>query len=178
VNEIVLPDVLGSTQQTVSAVQAVLPELSTAFNYMGVLQGKTMSQLGACAKFYVENVPNFTTFGIPRHLLTSMAAGPDDHYRAQIAKLIRNQFGDDYQIHLLGTNPKYIAELVYWNVTFEKNKVRGVDTSAPYNYTFANEMIRPGVERERPDNYFDLAADVFPEPLLSYNIQRARKWSE
>jgi hypothetical protein len=175
VNEIVLPDVLGNAAETVAKAQGASAWVRGAFNYMGVIQGKNPQQLLACAKAFAD-LPYITTVGIPRHILTSLNAGPEDHYRAQAVRVIRNQFEDRFQIHLLGTNPKYIAELMFYDVAFDRHDVRGVDTSAPYNYTFANEPIRPGVEINRPADYFNLAATSLPDPLLTHNLNRVRKW--
>src|SRR5690348_15016690 len=105
VNEIVVPDVLGSMDDTLELAKTFFQfGVDTRFKYMGVVQGKTYDECCACVEAYYETFGEITVLGIPRHLITTC---DKDNIRSELALYIRRRH-PGYQVHLLGTNPEYI----------------------------------------------------------------------
>jgi len=175
VNEIVVPDVLGDADATWDKANAFESSVQDAkFNYMGVIQGANTDELIWMVQSYATK-PWITTLGIPRHLLTSFPLGDQRNARVVIAQWIHDNFRGRFQLHLLGTNPKYITEITDYRTQFAMYGVRGVDTSAPFNYAFSQKPIESGVEVNRPNNYFTLPASAFDEQYLALNLIRLKK---
>lgn len=172
VNEIVVPDVLGNMMETLQLVKEFFQlGVDHRFKYMGVIQGQTLDECCACVEAYYEEHGNITVLGIPRHLIDTCK---DKTVRAQLALYIR-QNCPGYQVHLLGTNPSYIKELRDHATEFHAAGVRGVDTSAPFNYAWGAKSMLKGERCDRPEYYFDIALPTTQS--LDYNIQLLKAWT-
>lgn len=173
VNEIVVHDVMNEFYDTRDRVQAwndyVIPN---TFNYMGVVQGKTLDECKDCINFYLD-VPWITSIGIPRHLITTVKNAMTE-IRISLVLYIREQQGNDISIHLLGTSPDYITELRDWGESFRRHGVRGIDTSAPFNYAMASELVSDGNVVLRPKGYFKRTE--LNEEVLDLNIKALHDW--
>lgn len=172
VNEIVVPDVLGNMDETLQLTKDFFRfGVDHRFKYMGVVQGKTFDECCACVEAYYETFGEITVLGIPRHLISTC---DDDQVRSNLALYIRRTH-PGYQVHLLGTNPEYIRELKDKQHEFHIAGVRGVDTSAPYNYAYYAKSLLDGDIALRPDNYFDVS--ISQTQALNYNIELLKTWT-
>ena len=173
VNEIVIHDVMQDAAATWTKTQAFVSSFQPQFNYMGVLQGSSWDELRWLAERY-NSVPRITTIGIPRHLITTLG---DNQARVRVAARLTELYGNRFKIHLLGTSPDYIKEVGDNLKYFERLGVRGVDTSAPFNYTYANASMGTALSVARPSGYFDLPDTSFDPGFLDLNLQYMRRWS-
>ena len=176
-NEIVVPDVLGDAPATFALAETFAGTISEKFNYMGVVQGANVDELIWIVQQYSQ-MSWITTLGIPRHLLTSMQGLIGARARVVVAKYLHDTFPGRFKVHLLGTNPAHITEVWDYRNEFSLYGVRGVDTSAPFNYAFANQPMQANVNVDRPANYFSLTADKFDPAYLELNFLRLKKAAE
>jgi hypothetical protein len=175
VNEIVVPDTIGdaaATWQQTNAFEGTI--MADKFNYMGVIQGANVDELIWMVQQYATK-PWITTLGVPRHLMTSMLGVFTPDARVVVARWIHQNFPKRFKLHLLGTNPEYITELSDFRTEFGLYNVRGVDTSAPFNYAFANKPMQTGVVVNRPSDYFSRGSNEFNPSFLELNYLRLKK---
>ena len=176
-NEIVVPDKMNDAAATIQLMKDYQPFKTQAFNYIGVLQGTTWSDLAWMVDTYYGK-PWIDTIGIPRHLLTSLTSGFDSTIRVKLAQYITTQYPGRFNIHLLGTSPDFIQETWDNRRDFELYKVRGVDTSAPFNYAYAGKPVGQQIKVVRPADYFNLVDTTFDGEYLSLNLHRLKKWTD
>jgi hypothetical protein len=176
VNEVVLPDVMGDAQGTIKAVEAVFDDTwhpTNHFGLMGVVQGTTLEECSDLVKYYLGmQGRTLTSIGLPRCLIRTVGL---DQVRLLLAEFIRGM-DKRIAIHLLGTAPQFIFELRDFGRDFRALNVRGVDTSAPFVYTQADEFIGDGNCRQRRSDYFDAPRKTFSRPLLQQNIDTLVRW--
>jgi len=172
VNEIVVPDVLGDMYATLKLAKEFFQYgVDHRFKYMGVVQGQSLDECCACVEAYYSDHGNITVLGIPRHLIHTTNT---KDIRAQLASYIRGNY-PGYQVHLLGTNPSYIKELRTHATDFAIAGVRGVDTSAPFNYAWGAKSMLEGQHCGRPEYYFEI--NLPTTQALDYNIQLLKAWT-
>jgi len=178
VNEIVVPDVLCDMEATLNLVKGFQDVAlnSPEFNYMGVLQGLTMAELLECLRMYAQ-MSYISTIAIPRHVETTVGYGT----RWRIVRHIREHYsfpqGPHYQIHLLGTNPAYINELIVHNRDYEDAGVRGVDTASPYYYAMNGKLIKDLEGCKRPDDYYNHKFTKSEHQLAKANTSEVSLWT-
>jgi hypothetical protein len=170
VNEIVVPDVLrdmATTRQLAVEFES-LAVRCPQFNYMAVVQGRTMDELRACADV-LGDIDYIDTLAIPRHVETTAGLGA----RAELVRHIFNEVGTP--IHLLGCNPEVIDEMGEWGETYRRYNVRGVDTASPFYYTMSHTlMAATNIVFRRPEDYFELKCRA--TDLLEANISIMKNW--
>lgn len=166
VHEIVVPDVLGDMYATLQMAKEFFRfGVDSRFKYMGVVQGQSLDECCACVEAYYTDHGNITVLGIPRHLISTCKK---KDIRSDLALYIRSNY-PGYQVHLLGTNPSYIRELSDAKEAFQVAGVRGVDTSAPFNYAYHGKSILEGNYAGRVEDYFNL--NLPTTQALNYNIE-------
>lgn len=176
-NEIVIPDVLGDLNNTLVLLREFEVEIQQnnwdrEFSFMGVIQGESIQEIEDClwqyaCKAWIKSI------GIPRHLIDTLG---EPGIRASIATKISRVYGPRFAIHLLGTNKNYIRELSRFKLEFERAHVRGVDTSAPFNYANVGKFIDHWDRISRPGNYFNLEQHHFNIPCVKHNIEAVQEW--
>lgn len=173
-DEVVAHDVIGDFEATVKRTTTFL-DVKLATNddaKVGiVVQGDNMDECNRVIDYFAEHdrlASAFEVFYLPRHVLKF-----DREARLKLAEKIHDVFDDKYEIHCLGTNPIWMQEVEELG---QQQIVRGVDTSAPFNYAFATTYIDMGAPVSRPDNYFDLPVDAFTSAVLDANIRRLKAW--
>jgi hypothetical protein len=180
VNEIVAPDVLGDSEQTIREVLDFDKYLRShehdvsQFNFMGVVQGQTWSDVCKVIDFY-SRLDWITAIGVPRILCDTLGE-PDA--RVGVVRTVQTDYGSRFQIHLLGTNPRYIRELSRFSSDFASLGVRGVDTSAPYNYANCGKFVDHFDSISRPGEYFHLDAHHFGSVQLKHNLEVMQEWTK
>jgi len=180
-NEIVMPDVICNSEGTLTAIDEFIYDLNESdddfshLQLMAVVQGETIEE---CYDFIrkVEKSGVAGTLGIPRHLINTLA---DPSARCRLATFIEGTFGiGRFDVHFLGTNSSWIGEVHVLGRDFPW--ARGVDSSAPFNYTIAGEDLGvPEPERahiDRPNAYFTSTRTLDTE-LLQKNINTYTMWA-
>jgi hypothetical protein len=173
-DEVVAHDVIGDFEATIKRTTMFLDtKLATDADVkVGVVvQGDNMDECNRVIDYFAEHnrlADAFQVFYLPRHVLKF-----DREARLKLAEKIHDVFDDKYEIHCLGTNPIWMQEVEELG---QQKIVRGVDTSAPFNYAFATTYIDMGAPVSRPDNYFDLPVDAFTSAVLDANIRRLKAW--
>jgi len=172
VDELVIPDTIGDRVSTIEKANAFLYEFdqrvedNLKLNYMSLMfvaQGDSIQEFMQSIA-WAATQQRIDVIGLPRHALETCQ---DPHVRAYLADFIMTE-APGKRVHLLGTAPWHITE-IRDNVWCEN--VRSVDTSAPFNYAYANRKIRMGTKISRPRDYFDLPIEAFSEDRLDYNIE-------
>jgi hypothetical protein len=180
VQEVVMPDVLGDLEGTKQEVldfnehlyrPTNIAELHD-FRYMGVIQGQTWNDVITCIDFY-NSFDHVTTLGIPRILLDTLG---DPEARLSVCRNITERYGSRFALHLLGTNPNYIRELSRFGSEFVALGVRGVDTSAPFNYANCGKFVEHFDNISRPGEYFHLDQHHFDNISVKHNCQEMIDW--
>lgn len=178
VKEVVVPDVLRDRGRTLRRAREFWGAIHTYtrwptndYDYMAVVQGRTMAEVEACLEGFSRF--NFiNTIGIPRHLLETLNQLTA---RISIARMIKQRYGSRWNIHFLGTNPIWMGEILH--AADEVSFVRSVDTSAPFNYAMAGQLIRTTSNAvHRPDKYFSQKPDLLSMPLVEHNISILKGW--
>lgn len=177
VNEIVVPDTMQDAEATLQQARNFTLHgwvQANTYNYMGVVQGTSYAECWDCI-YGFNALPYITTLGIPRHLLTTIG----EDARINLVNYIRKQHSHSrFQIHLLGMNPAYTNELISFGRAYKALNVRGIDTSAPFYYALAGQLLgyyRGEVAITRPDNYFD--REIGTAELFTYpNIAIMKDW--
>lgn len=172
VDEVVLPDVIGDAEGTIAKGKEALRQLSSGNIHFGgqvmvVAQGKTINECYMCIDAF-RGYDGVATIGIPRHLL-SIHGGA----RYVLTKYIHDVHRGRFQVHYLGTNALNVRE-VMGSASGYVGPVRGVDTSAPFNYAYACERIDSGAVVRRPQGYFKMGRRL--EHLVNHNIEVLKDW--
>jgi hypothetical protein len=173
--ELVLPDVYKDPEGTKKAVQAWedydhrgdIGRLRD-YKYMAVVAGATYQNCMKLVSWYA-NKPYINTLGIPRHFVNTIGM----RARIQLAGMIHDLYGDRFELHMLGTNPTWMEELKEFK---GMHIVRGVDTSAPFNYAFHGSYVNSGRHFSRPTGYFELPASAFNTDVARTNIAIMKGW--
>ena len=175
-DEIVVPDVMGDASATVERARQFLEIKDDLRRYklMGVVQSQgSLGEVIRCIQAFDE-MP-ITTLGIPRHLVDK-----DKYFRYNVLNYLRGfNYDKRFEVHLLGTNPKWPAEIC--TIADIHPWVRGVDTSLPYNYAIAGKRldgknVPSGSEIRRPEAYFDKKQDI-EFAILAENINTYLRWA-
>lgn len=171
VHEIVVPDELGDVAQTLSLATHFQKYVDERFHYMGVVQGQDLKECYACIRGFTT-LNYIRTIGVPRHLLTTI--GTEARYH--IVQFIRSMYAQRYNIHLLGTNPEFMGEFDAYGNSYRAFNVRGVDTSAPFNYAMEGvSLLESDKVVLRPNDYFHR---TIPDPARMYsNVTIMKDWT-
>lgn len=166
-DEVVAHDVLFDAAQTIRQTKRFLQAAAEYYKYKDkrpkigiVAQGKTMDEVkGVISELAPRDLVD--VIYLPRHLVTTIT----NDARIQLAYWIA-QSPYDLEVHCLGTNPAWIEEVSYLAGI---PNVRGVDTSAPFNYAFAG-MLDYSTAVKRPENYFEWPMQSFGHPLVAADL--------
>lgn len=176
VREIVVPDELDSRDRTIQKARHFWttlvnsPYAYTSYDYMGVAQGSTKLEVETCIESF-SKLGFVKTIGIPRRLIRRTG---NSIIRIELARTIRQRYGNRFQIHFLGMSPHWLGEIAF--ATQEVPFVRSVDTSAPFVYAMEGKKIHRQAEPiHRRPNYFD-DMQVINEDLLQDNIRVLKRW--
>lgn len=180
-NEIVVPDALEDTVETISRAKAFAPYAEPNYKYMGVIQGTTQQEVLKCLNFF-DNAPDMqyiTCLGVPR-VLNKI----EPHFRVEFTEfLLANQFHSKFQIHYLGAGPSIreiaaLASHVEGNETEDWDSVgfRGHDTSLPIYLGLVGVDVTYGPYHKRPEWYFQ--SKEVPRPdIMEKNIFKYLTWA-
>lgn len=172
-DELVLPDVIGDSVGTVAAIHKFMeatqkdrPNCKLGFVAAGKDKDEALKTVLSVLESFSDELD---VIYIPRSLVTKDAK----HARLELASDIVQI--TDKPIHFLGTNPLWIEEVKYAGVS---EMVRGVDTSAPFNYAAHGAWIfEENMHVKRPDGYFNYESHMFDKGILGLNITRILEWT-
>lgn len=178
VNEIVAPDIFYDKAGTITRVVDFMHwltdhEYGGCYNVMAVAQGTSPTAFRKCIEAY-SNMPGITVVGLPKHMLTTVNKKAA---RVDMANWIEESFGSRFQIHLLGTNPVWLKEVVA--VSKYAPHVRSVDSALPFNYALASQnLATTKLELTRNTEYFTLDwSETASERHLNNNINTFLEWT-
>lgn len=172
--EVVLPDVMKAASGTIGAVKAFFKgTVSLDYDYMAVVQGQSQKDFFKCAEEFAK-LPFIRTLGIPRHMLTTLN---QQAARIDFAHVVNEKYPKRFELHFLGTNPTWVSEVRH--TSKYAPFVRSVDTSMPFNYAIAGELL--GINSKqitRPNHYFGVDwSHKIDGYLLRSNIQILMEWA-
>jgi hypothetical protein len=177
VDELVVPDAMGSYPETLNRVRKFFNTYHEGrewFNldvkFMGVVQGQNMAEVMNCLEYYALNT-YFSSIGIPRHFIQTFEA---NEARWKIAEaMVIEGLHERFEIHLLGTSQYCIDEITHMHDL----PIRSVDTSAPYNYTYAYQSMEARHAVKRFEGYFGPRFRQLDARLLQENIETYKGWA-
>ncbi len=150
-HEIVVPDALGDTEETLARALAFSRYANPDYRYMGVLQGQTLDEVLKCMRAYLEMGPlNYiTTIGIPR-LLTYW----NKRVRITLAEwIMKEKYYATLEFHALGAS----AWMKEAEILSDYSCIRGIDTSLPVYMGLEGLSIHTDEYIPRPPNFFSLS---------------------
>jgi hypothetical protein len=180
VDELVLPDVMGSSDATYDVATDFLTDyrnrlpVSTRLGY--VLQGRTVTEAVDTYHRVRGNtrlLAKINVWYLPRLLVTP--ENPDA--RIDVAEYILDLEGKlPKPIHFLGAAPTFISEIA--TVRDRHLRIRSMDTSAPFVYAFAGRFIaEEGVQRRDQEKYFTSLVDNTTRALAMRNCSVMEGWA-
>lgn len=152
---------------------------------MYVAQGSTEEEILDGVADVLSRSTMLSSIGLPRHLLATLNDGAEFHPANPYARIdlavdlylnfLNKSSYRPFDIHFLGAAPSFIREasmvrkLCPW--------VRGMDTSAPYNYAHAgiNLAKQSSEVVNRPEAYFKL--EGLDQQLVDTNISVMLDWA-
>lgn len=171
-DELVLPDVIGDGPATVKRVGEFLRGFDFEPNCKigAVAAGQDRADALCTAVELLSKYPDtIDVLYIPRSLVT-----PDDpKARLHLAEQIHDI--SDREIHFLGASRFWVGEI---REVAALPFVRGMDTSAPFNYTFYGQWVGRQRQITRPGAYFTIGGHNFDQDLLTVNITTMKEWAD
>ena len=168
-SELVVPDALDNAKLTRERAEKFMASVSgnNSIRFAGVIQGRTHDECREMLQFYTD-MGGFSTIMLPRILLR--AFGPKARW------MLTLQIPIEFDVHWLGTQPGMLAELQDIPDVV-KQRVRGVDTSAPFNYAYANVSVEDlDTLVHRPGGYDKLTFNTRQAWLTGANINTLQNW--
>lgn len=181
-DEIVAPDVMRDAAGTVAETgrflmwykQAIETGRYSARKVMAVVQGTHLEEFKKCAHAYAMN-EIVTTIGIPRLMLGINSLGLPA--RIEFANWLQYEFGNRFEIHLLGANPKWVREVSA--AADDAPHVRSIDTSLPFTYALASMTLQEArLPLMRVTDYFSRDWSKSANAgLVEKNIDTYMRWA-
>ncbi len=173
-DEIVIPDTMGDANDTLAKAQYFARYAQPEYQYMFVLQGKTVEEVMFCLN-NLDNGAMFTyvtTIGIPRHFHKI-----DKNFRFNLTEhLIKEAFNDKFEIHFLGASSWMREVVILAEAVQHIENFRGIDTSMPIYMGLEGFHINdqfPWIPR--PENFFNRTDDN--AKLVQGNIDTYLDWA-
>lgn len=168
VSEMVLPDVLGDGAGTMSYTEDSFSyikdqKIESKFSYAVVAQGQTYEEARGTAIHGIAL--GATTISIPRLLIKATG---DPRVRIRLARELDSSPVD---IHFLGASP-YATDEFRIVADVMDDKVRSMDTSAPFVYAWHNTEYPYKAVRDRPPGYFERPYGEFNPKYVKLNVGR------
>lgn len=151
-NEIVLPDTLCNTVDTLRKTLAFVKEYSELpYRFMGVPQGTTLDEWLLCARIMLME-PRINTIGISK-FLNIKTGNPCIRLEAvnEIDSMVREMGRYDVEVHLLGCDE---GPAVVRHIADKFPIVRGCDTAFAFLATQADKKIVEDMERPKGSIFF------------------------
>lgn len=176
--EIVLPDVMRDPDATFEAIIKFMMQgyVRPEYRYMGVVQSAGSIQHARDMIDTYSEMDWVDTIGLPRHLLQTCN---DRTVRVNLALETAAQYGNRFQIHLLGASPLWSAELeMAAKALNHLDCVRGMDTSMPFNYGIKHTSVKGTDYIKRIDNYFEYQPSDYERSIIMQNIIDMMEWAK
>jgi hypothetical protein len=167
-NEMVAPDTIGDSKQSIKQLRSFLKEWSkydwgsrSLIQIMAVVQGRTEEE---CRQHLltIDREYSVSTIGLPKHLPTTTG---DEDIRVKLAGWITNAFPNRYNIHFLGLTTVEEAEWA-WHVG-----IRSLDTTAPFVCAADRQILTYNEEAPPRQNWYqNLPGALFSPSLVKSNI--------
>lgn len=172
VDEIVVPDVMGSADATIEAIRDFQ---STAwshpnYTYMGVAQGCSMKDVIHCIAFIANLAPWIKVLALPRILVKEI----HQDVRINLARWVNKTFPGRFEaIHCLGASD-YVLEPI---ALAHDGLVRGIDTSYPIVAALHDiDIDQEHKYISRPENYFKMHTLDGQSAIAAWNVNTYLGW--
>ena len=183
-DEIIMPDIAGDFPSTYARQMEFIqmycklwPKEGYSPELMAAIQGEThhdrlqhATRLLDMKDDYQKNLGVKLSFGFPRNLIK----GDDRYARINLMEWIVRTYGKVH-MHMLGLPSVWPEEVLRASRQFG-SFLRGMDTSAPFTWSFANATLNAATGIERPKDYFLMPAERFPANLVAINIDQLQRW--
>jgi hypothetical protein len=186
--EIIAPDILNEPWVTLPKTELFLarykqecerlytgqgPRWVGGFNIAAVAHGHTVKEAQAFVKHVsvlniLYNPYKISTIAIGRAFSRTVG---DAMARYELASWIKQEYGDIFEIHLLGYNDDWPGEL-----TACDGIVRSMDTAAPFTAALAHRAL-DSIGVPRPHDYFQTEAKDYDYALVEHNIEVLDEWA-
>lgn len=170
VDEVVVPDVMGDRPHTVEAVRAFRP-LALAhpeFDYIGVIQGKSYSDLAAMLAFY-EQEEWIKVLAIPRVLAHTVHKDIRPNFLEAFKEQIQRRFS---AVHCLGATPNH-KEVILLKDTI----ARGIDTSMPAVMGLDKRLLGIDGHISRGPGFFEAEPGSKQRISIEHNLNLYVEWA-
>lgn len=175
---VALPDVLGSFEETVSAVlkqrEQYLLLTSKGIRLMGIPQGQTYSEIYQCADRLLSSI-TINLWGIPRHIANKFGT------RSHVILHMKTVF-PRIPIHMLGFS-NYLVDDISCARSLE---VMGIDSSQPFAVGMASKHMSLDYPPDREPVNWELWGDTakvtkmmedhYRASVAASNIARVHRW--
>lgn len=166
VHEIVVPDVIGDMDATISKALAFTRYTREGYRYQLVAQGSTIPEVVQCINYFMTDTKFMyaTCIGIPRHInkIDGMARMKISEY------ILESGFDRAMEFHYLGASHPF-NEVLYLAAV---GLGRGIDTSAPiYMGRWGMVLDEHSAYRARPKDFFKInrvSAEWTEKNILTY----------
>jgi len=170
-DEVVAPDVMGDRPATVEAVRAFRTHALShpEFDYIGVIQGKSYSDLAAMLAFYIQE-EWISVIAVPRVLCHTVHKDIRFNFVNAFAGDITNRFK---AVHFLGaasSNPKEVLQL-------RDTIARGMDTSFPSVMGLDKRLIETDHGVSRGEGFFEAQPNPPQLMCIEHNINSYVEWA-
>ena len=169
VDEIVVPDILGDCNATIDLARSFEKYAQpNDFRYVGVAQGRTLSEVVKCITYFEHN-EWVSTLALPRVLNTIHKT-----QRFNLIEPIAKEYRFD-AIHCLGAS-SWIREVVAIDAL---GIVRGMDTSLPVVLGLDGRSLADDQYIKRQSGYFDRVVErgSYTWKVIYDNVTRYFEWA-
>lgn len=169
VNEIVVPDAMGDTAETMARVIKFerTARKHPQFNYVGVVQGKDFAEVAKMVIWYAATdwinilaLPRWLTNHVDRDMRTTVMRG--------LGQAVRDGFD---AVHCLGA-AQWFREVV----PLSEWPVRSIDTSLPHVMALANRSVVTGDYVARQPKFFWTDLSKVQQDLARSNMHYFETW--
>jgi hypothetical protein len=171
-HEIVAPDVLDDGERTLEMTLEFIHDDNgaTDYNIMAVLQGTSHEERKRYLRKYAKE-DAITAIGVPK--IQVRTQGSDG--RLKTVRYINQEYGDRFDIHLLGLNKKFPTEM--FDLPWGTTTVRSMDSAQPYKVTEGGRLMT-GLNAwgDRRADYFS-RQQIVDDELLDMNIEVFKQWA-
>lgn len=172
-SEVVAPDVIRSSAGTIKRTTNFVRVGQPRYKLMGVPQGINLPEFRKCVKAFAD-LEEIRVIGIPRHMIATIK---HKAIRIDFANWVVETYPGRFEIHLLGTDPTWLAEVKH--ASKYAPHIRSVDSSLPFNYAIAGHRLdTTDAIVWRPDLYFDRDWNGKVDPkLVRQNVETLLEWA-
>jgi hypothetical protein len=170
-HEVVVPDYMGDCDRTIALADKFEPiaRANPGLKYMGVIQGKSYSEIVKCFAYYELVADWVSVLAIPRVLANTIHKDIRWNFVNAFEDRIRERFE---AVHFLGASSN-IKEVLLLKDTIG----RGIDTSMPAVMGLDNRMIDIDSYVIRQSGFFEAKPKQKQVICIEHNLHKYVEWA-